>query len=520
MANRDLSDEERLMIEERMKNRRQQEQGFDTSAPSVNYGGGWEVDMKRMTPKDREAYMASFLPSRSQLASGGTGLPFADKFAPNQVRAFPSQNVSFDFSGQPTLESLDQDAAMFAKAGYELRPDGSYGRNTKIAPQAPQGPLRTPEDVQSRAGMFAKEPLSRAQQFTVDAPNMIEATLRQIGGNIMAPVATVADYLNNPNQPSLAESWSKSGAVIGIPEYQTTSAEAGPKSYNIVTDPVSGENNIVRQADNVASPTGAASSQVAPQQPNTFNQPLKHVSDLMMSGRAAHGEQNLADFMAYRDAPENATEQFLDPQGRLRRRYKSTGELTSEYSSYEREALAREERARESFGKSRGPDSRDKNSGELSLRDYRQIAKAQGYDGSSQIAKAKQLMDQAGADKAEKQKQNELLDQQIADGRKPNASEFQKKQAERAAAVKSGAITEAQANEANKKDLLGSPPDGYATWTEYESETGVDADGDGKVPTKDEAAQAEPTDHKSANEAAKSAGQNTYTFKGKKYKVQ
>lgn len=252
----------------------------------------------------------------------------------------------------------------------------------------------------------------------------------------------------------------------------------------------------------------------------TFNQPLKHVSDLMMSGRAAHGEQNLADFMAYRDAPEDATEQFLDPQGRLRRRYKSTGELTSEYSSYEREALAREERARESFGKSRGPDSRDKNSGELSLRDYRQIAKAQGYDGSSQIAKAKQLMDQAGADKAEKQKQNELLDQQIADGRKPNASEFQKKQAERAAAVKSGAITEAQANEANKKDLLGSPPDGYATWTEYESETGVDADGDGKVPTKDEAAQAEPTDHKSANEAAKSAGQNTYTFKGKKYKVQ
>ena len=493
MANRDLSDEERLMIEERMKNRRQQEQGFDTSAPSVNYGGGWEVDMKRMTPKDREAYMASFLPSRSQLASGGTGLPFADKFAPNQVRAFPSQNVSFDFSGQPTLESLDQDAAMFAKAGYELRPDGSYGRNTKIAPQAPQGPLRTPEDVQSRAGMFAKEPLSRAQQFTVDAPNMIEATLRQIGGNIMAPVATVADYLNNPNQPSLAESWSKSGAVIGIPEYQTTSAEAGPKSYNIVTDPVSGKNNIVRQADNVASPTGAASSQVAPQQPNTFNQPLKHVSDLVMSGRAANGEQNLADFMAYRDAPENATEQFLDPQGRLRRRDKSTGELTSEYSNYEREALAREERIgqRQPFNQVRDGLSPRSPEG-LTQGDYRNILRSQGIKGSAQIALAKQMAASATKDYVEQQKRNELLDLRIAEGRKPDASAYEKKLSQLETAVKDGIITRAAADEAIQVELRGTPPSGYATWAqldEAEKKTGEDIDGNGKVPTKDKAEQ-------------------------------
>jgi hypothetical protein len=216
----------------------------------------------------------------------------------------------------------------------------------------------------------------------------------------------------------------------------------------------------------------------------TFNQPLKHVSDLMMSDRAAHGEQNLADFMAYRDAPEDATEQFLDPQGRLRRRYKSTGELTSEYSSYEREALAREERARESFGKSRGPDSRDENSGELSLRDYRQIAKAQGYDGSSQIVRAKQLMDQSGADKTEQQKKNELIDQQIANGRKPNASPYEKKLSQIETAVKDGRITRAAADEAIQVELRGKPPEGYTSWTffdEVEGRTGLDINGDGQI---------------------------------------
>ncbi len=238
---------------------------------------------------------------------------------------------------------------------------------------------------------------------------------------------------------------------------------------------------------------------------NTFNQPLKHVSDLVMSGRAAHGEQNLADFMSYRDAPEDATEQFLDPQGRLRRRDKSTGDLTSEYSNYEREALAREERARASFGRGRGPDSRDDNSGELSLRDYRQIAKAQGYDGSSQIARAKQLMDQAGADKAKQQKESELLDQQIADGRKPDASPYEKKVSQLETAVKAGRITRAAADEAIQVELRGKPPSGYRTWAgldEAEKKTGKDIDGNGKVPTKDEAAQIRAADGSAIPSAA------------------
>ena len=225
----------------------------------------------------------------------------------------------------------------------------------------------------------------------------------------------------------------------------------------------------------------------------TFNQPLKHVSDLMMSGRAAHGEQNLADFMAYRDAPEDATEQFLDPQGRLRRRDKSTGELTSEYSNYEREALAREERIgqRQPFNQVRDGLSPRSPEG-LTQGDYRNILRSQGIKGSAQIALAKQMAASATKDYVEQQKRNELLDLRIAEGRKPDASAYEKKLSQLETAVKDGIITRAAADEAIQVELRGTPPSGYATWAqldEAEKKTGEDIDGNGKVPTKDKAEQ-------------------------------
>ena len=123
----------------------------------------------------------------------------------------------------------------------------------------------------------------------------------------------------------------------------------------------------------------------------------------------------------------------------------------------------------------------------------------------------------------EDEKRLQLLDQKIEAGKTPDATPEAKKAAARAQGVKDGTITQAQADEATKQDLIGKPPTGYATWAEYESNTGIDADGDGKVSTPAEAEDAatpEPTDHKSANDAAKAAGETTYTFQGKKYKVQ
>lgn len=54
--------------------------------------------------------------------------------------------------------------------------------------------------------------------------------------------------------------------------------------------------------------------------------------------------QTLSQFMRYEDRPEQRTEQFVDPQGRIRRRVVGTQELAPEYREYEREAAAREAR--------------------------------------------------------------------------------------------------------------------------------------------------------------------------------
>jgi hypothetical protein len=54
---------------------------------------------------------------------------------------------------------------------------------------------------------------------------------------------------------------------------------------------------------------------------------------------------NLSQFMRYDDAAE--TEQFVDPQGRLRIRMKDTKELAPQYSNYESEAGMREQRLRD-----------------------------------------------------------------------------------------------------------------------------------------------------------------------------
>jgi len=54
--------------------------------------------------------------------------------------------------------------------------------------------------------------------------------------------------------------------------------------------------------------------------------------------------QTLSQFMRYEDRPEQRTEQFVDPQGRIRRRMISTGELAPEYKTFEDEAEDRIDR--------------------------------------------------------------------------------------------------------------------------------------------------------------------------------
>ena len=181
----------------------------------------------------------------------------------------------------------------------------------------------------------------------------------------------------------------------------------------------------------------------------TPNQPLRNVNELISSGRGAYEGQNLADFIGYRDTPESATEQFLDPQGRLRRRDIGTGELTEQYSEYEKQAAAREQRAEEQFGVARGPDARDRDAGEMSAADARDMAKLRDPNATEgEKARAMQVAERLGRDpmtgapvktgqvesdklKIEEQRlENERKQQVIDAGRKPDATPRQKKRGE------------------------------------------------------------------------------------------
>jgi hypothetical protein len=122
-------------------------------------------------------------------------------------------------------------------------------------------------------------------------------------------------------------------------------------------------------------------------------------------------------------------------------------------------------------------------------------------------------------------KQNQLLDQQIEAGRKPDATPAEKESAALAQAVKDGTITQEQADERKKQKLLGKPPGLYDTWAEYEAKTGTDADGNGEIATPEEAAAAAPSEGKSkklptvtdeASYNALKSGQK-YIHNGKEY---
>lgn len=57
--------------------------------------------------------------------------------------------------------------------------------------------------------------------------------------------------------------------------------------------------------------------------------------------------QSIGDYLRGADTPAGATEQFVDPQGRLRRRMAGTDQLAPEYASYEAAAEGREARLME-----------------------------------------------------------------------------------------------------------------------------------------------------------------------------
>lgn len=232
------------------------------------------------------------------------------------------------------------------------------------------------------------------RDFGIDAVNQ-HSQIFDVTSDATSDMSRLGDEPLNFTPPTGASSTPTANAELPIVQ----PPESGLMGSQGVAAPAVPTSTFNVDQGSLTVPTALADQTI--QDSLTPNQPLRNVNELVSSGRAAYGDQNLADFMANRDTPESATEQFVDPQGRLRRRDKATQELTSDYTDYERDAAAREQRAGESFGQARGPDSRDRDSGGISDADYRDMAKARVKGASAgDIARGQKVADRSGVDLA------------------------------------------------------------------------------------------------------------------------
>ena len=132
--------------------------------------------------------------------------------------------------------------------------------------------------------------------------------------------------------------------------------------------------------------------------------------------------QTLGQFLRYEDTPEQATMQRLDPQGRLRQ-FTADGQLAPNLTAFEAESAAREAR----IGAPKvglGTAIPDMATGELSMSDYRSLAKQElgrGAPSKAIAARAKQLMSTQEAKSAAQELQSDLTQAQIEKAKRPAA---------------------------------------------------------------------------------------------------
>lgn len=252
---------------------------------------------------------------------------------------------------------------------------------------------------------------------------------------------------------------------------------AGVRSPSVPQDQLSGADVSAPMVE------PQAPSAMAPQMPQNAPQGLTTV-----------GGTPLSEFLSGAAIPERGLVASNPLEGRG---------ISPSAEEWEERSAMREARAAEQFGRARGPDSRglsERDENGMTQGDRRNILREQGIGGSAQVAiaqspelfaaRTRTPQPESEADQESQRLANERTRQIIEQGNKPDATPEEKRAAARQKGVQDGTITQAQADEANKRDLIGNPPAGYATWAEYEADTGIDADGDGKVATPEEAAQA------------------------------
>ena len=300
------------------------------------------------------------------------------------------------------------------------------------------------------------EPKSRVGQVFDD--RVIPAFARAgdislgLAENLLTPGLTLGNYLLNPNAPSLSESFKQvRGAIPDSPLSRAVSPDVNVEEMAARQDQLV-KNFLADQASESATkPPAAITSSINPFTGETIENPTpfdfnrtqqqnfmdanqqavanamanqnQQISNAQIEGatqgqEAAQGQaattpsldQTLSQFMRNEDAPEQRTEQFVDPQGRLRRRLTPEASalrgfapgvqpLAPEYTDFERESLARQERIGET-GRFVSDRERRATRGEgISMADRTAMAKANESDATPrEVAYGNQVAAELGVD--------------------------------------------------------------------------------------------------------------------------
>lgn len=170
---------------------------------------------------------------------------------------------------------------------------------------------------------------------------------------------------------------------------------------------------------------------------DSFAPVARNVNELASSGRAAYEGQSLSDFIGYRDKAQAATEQFVDAQGRLRRRDKATQSLADQYSGYEQQAAAREARMGEGSSFGQAVSDRERR-GTMSMEDAVKLTRGNRPAAAAMLKRQelgmgefKPKADTRTPEQVEAaQLANERTRQIIEAGKQPDATPFTKKRSE------------------------------------------------------------------------------------------
>jgi hypothetical protein len=241
----------------------------------------------------RQTYDESVL---ANLINKGFGQEAFQSQAPDGTPTFSIFNKRFGTLGSQVPYSEASPEAKAQAMGFML----STGGVERPLPETPTSPVRTPEQVQS---------ILNEQRATESVQSPTETS--QIPAGVSALEAT-----QFPSPDTLAL---PSEAVGQIPSVNAFSAENAARL------------NPMMQAQSLEATQGGAT--------------------------AAPPAQTLSQFMRYEDAPEQRTEQFVDEQGRLRRRLTPQASslqelapgvqpLAPEYAGFERDSADLQERLR------------------------------------------------------------------------------------------------------------------------------------------------------------------------------